>query len=344
MLLLQARTNREASPNQTGSDPRSAYDHTARLTIVTDAAERPAQGGAASYGASRMGISPHQQPGASLLNAASDAESLEESMPSRSPSPAAAEQRSRSTPALAAQSGSNAITAQAGVVSPTASRRVGILRGGPVAGAYSDGRQVTTGSQELPSHIGYGFESEDRFNRSAARKAEAVRYAAGLAANKQEPSSSRASHVSPPGRLIITSGDARTPSGRPAVHAGSGDLNRPRQAKHAEQLVNISVVKAPVQSSDPAQEAEDLQPRTAIEQVVRAPADQSSPQGVASQDPPPRDGSDLQQAGQSESAQQDDMSRAVSSGRVDSLSGWASPAQLQESAAHSHAPEAMQTS
>lgn len=336
---MQARSNREVSPSQAGSDPRAAHDHTARLTVMTDAAERPAASGAASYGASRMGIAPHQQYGTTLIHASSDAESLEESMPSRSPSPAAADQLPHGIPVLApaaapgaAQPGVNPIiTAQVGVVSPN-SRRVGMLRGGPIAGAYIDGRQVTTGSQELPAHIGYGYESEDRFNRSAARKAEAVRYAAGLSSAKGDSPSSRTSHASPPARLIITSG-ARTSSGRdsPAVHAGSGDLNRARQAQHPEQPVTISVVQAPVQPAEQGHETERLQQRHSTEQALRAPSGSLSakleglPQRVIDQ----QHNDHLLAAHKQlqEGTQQDDIARMVSSARVDSLSGWASPIQ-----------------
>lgn len=356
MLVLQARGNRDTSPSQTRSDPRAAHDHTARLTIITDTAERPAPGGAASYGASRMGVSPHQQHATTLLTASSDAESLEEAMPSRSPSPAAAEQLPRSIPG-AGQTGVNAVPAQ--VVSPTASRRVGMLRGGPVAGAYIDGRQVTTGSQELPAHIGYGFEPEDRFNRSAARKAEAVRYAAGLASNKAESPTARTGHASPPTRLIITSG-ARTPSGRdsPAVHAGSAELSRMRQAQHAEQPVTI--VHAPVQPAHQEPEAERLQRPPSADQVHLAPGtmstavsmelasgrgtDRRSEQRSNQQPTSAVDRPTVQKAGLSESTQQDDMSRMVSSARVDSLSGWASSsaAQAQGSVPHGDAAEVKQ--
>ena len=115
---------------------------------VSNAVERPSPSlssalGAASYGALTMGIT--VQPSASLpqLGAHSDDDSMGESSPSRSPSPAKEALTVASQPAVALQMPSNtfaaasALPVQQSAVSP---RRVSILRGGPVAGSYIDGR------------------------------------------------------------------------------------------------------------------------------------------------------------------------------------------------------------
>ncbi|DBA76248.1 TPA: hypothetical protein ACH3X1_009968 [Trebouxia sp. C0004] len=222
----QPKAFRDGIPKRAATDARISADP------AGNAVERPSPPpssalGAASYGALTMGIT--VQPSASLppLGAHSDDDSMGESSPSRSPSPAKEALTAASQPAVAVQTPSNAFAAasalpvQQSAVSP---RRVSMLRGSPVAGSYIDGRQVTTGSGELPSHIGY--EADERYGRAAAmRKAEAARYAS-LGSGKADSGPGRSMHASP-ARLIITSG-ASVPSSRDdaMAHAVSGDLSR----------------------------------------------------------------------------------------------------------------------
>ncbi len=138
----QLKALRDASPRRTTTDVRISGDP------VSNAVERPSPSlssalGAASYGALTMGIT--VQPSASLpqLGAHSDDDSMGESSPSCSPSPAKEALTVPSQPAVALQLPSNtfaaasALPVQQSAVSP---RRVSILRGGPVAGSYIDGR------------------------------------------------------------------------------------------------------------------------------------------------------------------------------------------------------------
>lgn len=133
-------------------------------------------------------------------------------------------------------------------------------------------RQVTTGSGELPSHIGY--EADERYGRAAAvRKAEAARYAS-LGSGKADSGPGRSSHASP-ARLIITSG-ASVPSSRDdaMAHAASGDLNRADsaalRAQHAQRVPSISVVRA----SDPSGPAAD---QSAVSEALLQHQRQASP-------------------------------------------------------------------
>ena len=119
-------------------------------------------------------------------------------------------------------------------------------------------RQVTTGSGELPAHIGHGLEADERYGRAAAvRKAEAARYAA-LSNSKADSGPGRAMHASP-ARLIITSGGSLPARDSPLAPAASGDLNRAGsgsvRAQHAQRAPSISVVTAPEagQAGDPAE-------------------------------------------------------------------------------------------
>ncbi len=150
-------------------------------------------------------------------------------------------------------------------------------------------RQVTTGSGELPAHIGHGFDADDRFARATVRKAEAARYAA-LGSSKADTASGRSMHASP-ARLIITSG-ASVPSNRDRdtvmAHAASGDLNKgdsePQRAQHAQRAPSISLVTAsiPRQGQDQAAMPEgylhrqrQASPQGREAQSAQAPADQS---------------------------------------------------------------------
>ena len=138
----QLKALRDASPKRTTTDVRISGDP------VSNAVKRPSPSlssalGAASYGALTMGIT--VQPSASLpqLGAHSDDDSMGESSPSRSPSPAKEALTVASQPAVALQmpyntfAAASALPVQQSAVSP---RRVSILRGGPVAGSYIDGR------------------------------------------------------------------------------------------------------------------------------------------------------------------------------------------------------------
>lgn len=114
-------------------------------------------------------------------------------------------------------------------------------------------RQVTTGSGELPAHIGHGFDPEQRFGRSSVRKAEASRYAALSAGSKPDSASGRSMHASPSGgpRLIITSGGSSRDG--PSARAVSGDLLRPdAEPNRAQRATSISLVTAPDLSQTPA--------------------------------------------------------------------------------------------
>lgn len=105
-------------------------------------------GGAASYGASTMGITiqPSQRAPAA---AHSDDDSMGDSSPSRSSSPAReavppstanTHEQAQQSPAdafAAAAAAAPALPKQQAVLTP---QRVSMLRGGPVAGAYIDGR------------------------------------------------------------------------------------------------------------------------------------------------------------------------------------------------------------
>ena len=143
---------REGSPSHPNIDIRISTD--------PSSAERPlpapaASNGAASYGASTMGITrqPSQSTAAAAAAAAanqSDDDSMEEPSRSRSPSPAkeasqhagAAVQLPTQQPAVnafAAAAAAAALPVPQAVVSP---RRVSMLRGGPVAGSYIDGRYI----------------------------------------------------------------------------------------------------------------------------------------------------------------------------------------------------------
>ncbi|KAL3149213.1 hypothetical protein ABBQ32_002039 [Trebouxia sp. C0010 RCD-2024] len=216
-----------------------------------------AGGGAASYGASTMGIT--IQPSQPAPPAEDD--SMGDSSPSHSGSPARegaanaalAHEQAQQAQQSPVEAFVAALPKQHAVMS---SHRVSMLRGGPVAGAYIDGRQVTTGSGELPAHIAphpIGYDQEDRFGRGSARKAEASRYAALSSSNKPDSSSARSMHASPT-RLIITSGGGPSRDS-PAVHAVSGDLLRadsePNRAQHAP---SISLVTAPNLSQTPTSE------------------------------------------------------------------------------------------
>lgn len=114
-------------------------------------------------------------------------------------------------------------------------------------------RQVTTGSGELPAHIGHGFEPEDRFGRGSARKADTSRYAGLNASSKPDSSAARSMHASPSARLIITSGGSSR--GGPTARAASGDLLRAdSEPNRAQRASSISLVTAPDLSQIPASE------------------------------------------------------------------------------------------
>ena len=102
-------------------------------------------------------------------------------------------------------------------------------------------RQVTTGSGELPAHIGHGLEADDRFGRGSARKTDASRYAV-----KADSGSGRSMHASP-ARLIITSGAPGPPNRDMALaRAASGDLSRADSGSlRAPRSPSISVITAP---------------------------------------------------------------------------------------------------
>lgn len=114
-------------------------------------------------------------------------------------------------------------------------------------------RQVTTGSGELPAHIGHGYEPEDRFGRSSARKAEASRYATLSSSSKPDSTSARSMHASPSARLIITSGGSSRDGS--TARAASGDLLRAdSEPNRAQRAPSISLVTAPDLSQTPAAE------------------------------------------------------------------------------------------
>ena len=135
-LSLQLKVAREASPGH-GTDNRRNSDS------ANGGAERPLASpaaGAASYGASTMGIT--IQPSRNLAAGnASDDDSMGEASPSRSPSPARdASHGAAAVQVPAQQPPVNAFAAQAAQQSGLSPHRVSILRGGPVAGSYVDGR------------------------------------------------------------------------------------------------------------------------------------------------------------------------------------------------------------
>lgn len=114
-------------------------------------------------------------------------------------------------------------------------------------------RQVTTGSGELPAHIGHGFEPDDRFGRGSARKADSSRYAGLSAGNKPDSSAARSMHASPSARLIITSGGSSRDG--PTARAASGELLRAdSEPNRAQRASSISLVTAPDLSQIPASE------------------------------------------------------------------------------------------
>lgn len=112
---------------------------------------------------------------------------------------------------------------------------------------------MTTGSGELPAHIGHGFESDDRFGRGSARKADSSRYA-GLSSNsKPDSTAARSMHASPSARLIITSGGSSRDG--PTARAASGELLRAdSEPNRAQRASSISLVAAPDLSQTPASE------------------------------------------------------------------------------------------
>lgn len=113
---------------------------------------------------------------------------------------------------------------------------------------------MTTGSQELPAHIGHSYEGEDRFGRGSARKADASRYAA-LGGNKPDSTPARSMHASP-ARLIITSGASMAASrDSPSARAASGELFRAdSDAQRAQCAPSISLVTAPAPDQTAAAE------------------------------------------------------------------------------------------
>ena len=140
LLALQLKGSKDASPTteiRINGEDSSSTAHQASPS-----------GGAASYGASTMGITiqPSQQPASSA--AFSDDDSMGDASPSRSPSPGrlaaggtaathAADQPAPVNTFAAAASGVTGLPLQQSVVTP---HRVSMLRGGPVAGSYIDGR------------------------------------------------------------------------------------------------------------------------------------------------------------------------------------------------------------
>lgn len=148
---LQVKVMREASPSHATTDIRingDSADATAERPSPSSAA------GAASYGASTMGIT--IQPSQRLLPGShSEDDSMGESSPSGSPSAGREGVTSLpvqlSTNAFAAAAAAAALPVQQTAVSP---RRVSILRGGPVAGSYIDGRWVipSTALPKWPVH------------------------------------------------------------------------------------------------------------------------------------------------------------------------------------------------
>ena len=142
-MYRQLKALRDASPKRATTDVRISGDRAS--TAIEQPSPSPSSAlGAASYGALTMGIT--VQPSASLpqLGAHSDDDSMGESSPSRSPSPAKEALTVPSQPAVALQlpscnafAAASALPVQQSAVSP---RRVSILRGGPVAGSYIDGR------------------------------------------------------------------------------------------------------------------------------------------------------------------------------------------------------------
>ena len=125
---------------------------------------------------------------------------------------------------------------------------------------------MTTGSGELPAHIGQGLEADERFGRTSARKVDTSRYAV-----KADSGSGRSMHASP-ARLIITSG-APGPSSRDMTHAraASGDLNRADSGPlRAQRTPSISLVTAPTphQGADQTSEGSVNRHRLATQQQL----------------------------------------------------------------------------
>ena len=131
LLGLQLKASREVSPSTEIRINGEGGNSTAQ--------QASSAGGAASYGASTMGITIQPAP----ASAHSDDDSMGDSSPSRSGSPArvaaatsmasSQEQQTQQSPAEAFAT----LSKQQAVMTP---HRVSMLRGGPVAGAYSDGR------------------------------------------------------------------------------------------------------------------------------------------------------------------------------------------------------------
>ena len=127
---LQLKASREVSPSteirlngEAGSSP---------------AQQAPPASGAASYGASTMGITIQpSQPAPAAAH--SDDDSTGDASPSRSPSPVreAAQISDQQQPAGVVAAAAKAQPVQQAVVTP---QRVSMLRGGPLAGSYIDGR------------------------------------------------------------------------------------------------------------------------------------------------------------------------------------------------------------
>ena len=139
---LQVKSSREVSPSTEIRINGEAGNSTAQQTSA-------AAGGAASYGASTMGITIQpSQPALAPAAAHSDDDSMGDSTPSRSGSPsgeavpsstASAQEQTQQSPAdvFAAAAAAPALPKQQAVLTP---QQVSMLRGGPLAGAYIDGR------------------------------------------------------------------------------------------------------------------------------------------------------------------------------------------------------------
>ena len=128
---LQLKASREVSPGT-------------EIKINSEAGSSPAQqppstSCAASYGASTMGITIQpRQPGPAAAHSDDD-DSMGDVSPSRSPSPVreAAQGGAQQQPASVSGAAATALPVPQAVVTP---HRVTMLRGGPVAGSYIDGR------------------------------------------------------------------------------------------------------------------------------------------------------------------------------------------------------------
>ena len=146
---VQLKAAREVSPSteiRVNSDPGNST-----------AQQASPAGGAASYGASTMGITIQPSQPASPA----DDDSMDDSSPSRSGSPAReaaasvvpAHEQAQQSPAAdafaAAAAAAATLPKQHAVMS---SHRVSLLRGGPVAGAYIDGRYATLAAVSVSEH------------------------------------------------------------------------------------------------------------------------------------------------------------------------------------------------